>query len=141
MHIPLISTLTLLAEVIVASLIFFVVYTGYAHNNFQKKTTEWTIGYEIIVNVGYMLYRSIAHPQSYALSSLLKVVAMAHGILSLAMLIWVVVFFLKARRGYASGENYFKKHRIVTMAFTACWLASIFSGIFLYLKVYMGVWG
>lgn len=137
MHIPLISTLTLLAEAIVATLIFSVVYWGYVKNSFKRKLAGWAIGYEIVFNVGYMLYRSLAHPQSYALSAVLKMVAVLHGALSIAMLAWVVIFFLRARTAYASGENYFKKHRIATIMFIACWLMSIFSGALLYFKVYM----
>ena len=137
MHVPIISTLTLLAEVVVASLIFFVVYSGYARNNFKQKMAKWTIGYEVVFNVGYMLYRSFAHPQSFALSPLLKTVALLHGMLSLALVVWVIIFFLKARTGYTLGENYFKKHRILTAVFGICWLVSIFSGVLLYIKAYL----
>lgn len=137
MDIPLVSTLTLLAEFVVAACIFSVIYSGYRVNIFMKRLAMWTIAYEIVFNVGYMVYRSIAHPKSYTLSPLLKTVAALHGALSLAMLVAVVVFFLKASKAYGAGENYFKKQKIATGAFVFCWLVSIASGILLYLKAYV----
>ena len=136
MHAPLASTITLIMELFVASLIFFVVYFGYARNIFAKKLALFAMVYEIFFNVGYMLYRSLVHSKTYVLNPALKIVAMLHGVLSLAMLGAVVIFFMLAWKNYAKGIDYFLAHRMATIIFIFFWVVSLVSGLFLYLEVY-----
>ena len=136
MSIPIASTVTLVMEMIVGALIYLILYRGYVRNIFPSKLAFFAIGYEIVFNVGYMLYRTISVPSTAHLSPTLKMVAALHGILSLIMLIVVVVFFLRATKGYAQKINYFAVHKVKTFLFVFFWTISLLSGIFLYFKVY-----
>lgn len=87
-----------------------------------------------------MLYRMVSVPSTAHLSLTLKIVAALHGILSLIMLIAVVVFFLRAAKGYAQKINYFVVHKVKTF-FVCLFLdyiaivryLSLFQGLFLVL--------
>ncbi|MEI7891140.1 MAG: hypothetical protein WCI36_04205 [bacterium] len=136
MQIPIASTVTLVMELFIATLIFYIVYGGYAKNVFSKKLTFFAIAYETVFNVGYMIYRTVAAPSTVNLGSGLKIVAAMHGMLSLVMLVVVILFFLRATREYAKGINSFRVHHIQAKVFLVCWIVSLLSGIFLYLKVY-----
>jgi len=131
MPIPIASTITLIMELIIASIIFFIIFKGFAKNIFLKKLSYFAIGYEIIFNVSYMLYRTIASQPSTQLSNSLKIFAALHGSLSLIILVAVIWLFLKAGKAYAKNINYFKVHKIQTFLFILCWVISILSGIFL----------
>jgi hypothetical protein len=136
MQIPLASNITLVMEIIIASIIFFLVFKGYKENIFFKKLAYFAVGYEIVFNVGYMIYRSVSIPSASNLSTGMRAVAAAHGILSLLMLFAVVFFFLRAAKEYAKGLNSFVFHKVQTFLFLAFWVISLLSGIFLYVKTY-----
>lgn len=136
MHAPLASTITLIMELIIGFLIFFIIFQGWKHNRFSKKLTFFAIGYEIIFNVGYMIYRSVSVSSTTHLSSAMKIFAMMHGILSLVMLFVVVAFFLRATREYGNNINSFVIHRSQTMFFLFFWLISLLSGVYIYVTLY-----
>lgn len=136
MQIPIASTITLIMELIIGCLIFHIVYSGYIKNVFSKKLAFFAVAYEIVFNVGYMLYRTFAHPTVSGLSGAMKLVGAVHGILSLIMLFVVVGFFVRAGKEYGKNINYFAKHKIKTWLFLIFWTISLLSGIFLYVKVY-----
>jgi hypothetical protein len=135
MYIPVASTITLVMELIIAAIIFHIIYNGYVKNIFSKKVTFFAIAYETIFNVGYMIYRTVAAPSTSNLSVALKIVAALHGILSLIILIAVFFFFLRANKEYVKNVNSFKVHHIQTKLFLFSWIVSLLSGIFLYLKI------
>ncbi|NTW22449.1 hypothetical protein HGA34_02795 [Candidatus Falkowbacteria bacterium] len=137
MQIPIASTITLIMELIIGFLIYFIVFQGYKNNKFSSKLAFFAISYEIVFNVGYMVYRTVVKPSTAQLGGALKGVAAAHGILSLIMLIAVVALFLKASKEYAKNTNYFAAHRMQTCLFVLLWSISLLSGIFLYAKVYL----
>ena len=130
------STLTLVMEIIVAALIFFIIFNGSVRNIFFKKLSYFVIGYEIVFNVGYMLFRTLASQPNMHLSSLLKIVAALHGALSLLMLLAVIILFIKADKEYSKRVNYFAVHSSQTFIFIGFWVISILSGVFLYIKAY-----
>ena len=130
------STLTLAMEILIGVVIFYVIYRGYKENNFPEKLAMFAVAYEIVFNVGYMVYRAVWKPQIFGLTQALKITAALHGILSLIMLIAVVVFFLLARKNYRKDINYFRKYKITTFLFISFWLISLFSGGYLYFKIY-----
>lgn len=136
MHVPIASTITLLMELFIAMIIFYIVYNGYFKNVFSKKMTFFAIAYETVFNVGYMVYRTFAAPSISNLNASWKIVAMLHGILSLIILVAVIAFFLRASMEYAKNVNSFKEHHFQTKLFLFSWIVSLLSGIALYLKVY-----
>lgn len=136
MNPPLFSTITLVMELFVITLIFWIVYRGYAKNRFIPNLALFAVVYEILFNVGYMLYRTLAHPAQYALTPFLKTLAASHGILSLVMMHALMLFFFKAARGYRQGVNYFAAWPKMTLLFLALWCLSLLSGLLLYIRVY-----
>ena len=137
MHAPFVSTITLIMELFIGFLIFLIIFQGWKNNCFSKKLTFFTIGYEIIFNVGYMIYRSISVPSTAHLSSAMKIFAMMHGILSIIMLFVVVAFFLRAMREYGENINSFVMHRSQTILFLFFWLVSLLSGVYIYVTLYL----
>ncbi|MDD5397263.1 MAG: hypothetical protein PHW24_04380 [Candidatus Moranbacteria bacterium] len=136
MQIPVASTITLIMELFIGALIFFIIQQGYVKNVFSKRLAFFAIGYEIIFNVGYMVYRTIGAPSVSNLSPALKITAALHGVLSLVMLFVIIAFFVRANREYGERVNSFVFHKIQTWLFMFFWSLSLLSGIFLYLKVY-----
>ncbi len=131
-----VSTITLIMELIIGTLIFWIIYRGYTKSDFSKNITFFAIFYEVIFNVGYMIYRSVAVPSVIHLSDMMKKIAMTHGILSLVMLVCVVIYFLRAYKEYGQGINSFFIHKIQTLLFILFWSISLLSGIFLYINIY-----
>ena len=136
MRVPTISVITLGMEIIIGCLIFSIVYFGYFKNIFSKNLSLFVVGYEIIFNVGYMIYRTILPKTNLILSPLMKIVAAFHGALSLVMLFVVVFVFLRANREYTNNINSFALHKNQTRLFVIFWLVSLLSGMFLFLGVY-----
>jgi predicted membrane protein len=134
MQIPVASTITLVMELFIGSLIFSIIYDGYVKNIFSKNLAIFAIGYEIVFNVGYMIYRTI-FPSTSQLTVALKIVAASHGVLSLIMLFVIVGFFLRAKKEYSQNINSFAVHKFQTILFSVFWMASLISGIFLYVRV------
>jgi len=135
-HPPLFSTLTLIAELFIFGAILYVFFKGYEGQVFPFGLAYFTIAYEVIFNIGYMVYRSVGLKQASALSENLKKLGMVHGILSLIVFIALVIFLVLAIKNYEKGINYFKVHSSLTFLLLAFWVISLSSGIFLYIKTY-----
>lgn len=138
MHIPLYSTVTLFAELIVSTIIYYSLYQGYKNNKFPVKLAAAALTYEILFNISYMASRVPATAKSAPLDSPFLIgLAITHGILSLVMFISLVVFFAFAFRSYRKGVNYFKAHKFLTTIFLIFWTISIVSGVSLYIFEYL----
>jgi hypothetical protein len=136
MHPPLISTMTLVAELFIFGSISYVFYKGYEGRIFPFGLAYFAIAYEVVFNIGYMAYRSVGLKQTSALSEKLRRLGMAHGILSLIVFIALVIFLALAIKNYKKGMNYFKVHSSLTFLLLAFWVISLSSGILLYIKAY-----
>ena len=136
MQIPLVSTITLIAELVIGFLIFYVVYRGYSKNSYPRKTAIFALAYEVVFKVGYMVYRTVGQPVASGFSPAMKIVAAIHGLLSLVMLIAVIMIFWRAGKEYAKQVNSFLVHKLQTFIFVSFWAISLLSGIFLYIKAY-----
>ena len=131
----LLSSFILVAEFFVLMLIGHIVYSGYHKGWLSSKLLFFTLAYEIVFNVGYMVIRT-ANPSSAGGSESVKLLGMFHGIFSLLMFVVAVAFFILAYRQYKKGINYFKEHKTATILFCACWIIALFSGVALYLLIY-----
>jgi len=132
---PLFSTLTLVTELFVTAGIFFVFAKAYRTAMFAGGVALAALTYEVLVNVSYMVYRTVTHGAgeiAHEHAPIHIVIGATHGILSLVMLIALIVFLLVAWRHYRRGQNYFRQHRILTWMFLVLWTISIVSGIALY---------
>ncbi len=135
MHIPLFSTITLIAEIIISCIVFYTFYRSYMHNKFPTPLVAFALLYEITFNISYMATRVSANTEKIEIPWHI-VLAASHGILSLIMFISLIIFMLLAWKNYRKGINYFKQHKYITIIFLIFWSISIISGILLYFVEY-----
>lgn len=133
---PLLSTITLIAELFIFGAISYIFYKGYEGRLFPFGLAYFAIAYEVVFNISYMVYRSVGLKQVSALSENLRELGMVHGILSLIVFIALVIFLSLAIKNYEKGINYFKVHSSLTFLLLAFWVISLSSGILLYIKTY-----
>jgi len=138
MHAPLVSTITLFAELVISAIIYYTLYQGYKNNKFPTKLAGFALLYEAVFNISYMVSRvpSQTHAARVA-SPFLIALAIVHGILSLVMFVALIIFFIFAWTRYRKGENYFHSHKILTSVFLFFWTFSIVSGVLFYLVEYI----
>ena len=136
MNPPLLSTITLAAELFIFSAILYVFYKGYEGRVFPFGLAYFAIAYEMVFNIGYMIYRSVGLKGASTLSENLKKLGMIHGILSLLVFIALIIFLALAIKNYKKGINYFQVHSGFTLVLLAFWTISLSSGILLYFKAY-----
>jgi hypothetical protein len=130
---PLVSTITLFTEIIVLISILYTFYSSYFKNRFPRLLVAITLIYETIFNIGYMVYRTVAH--SDVLTGNMRTFAILHGILSLVMFILLIVLMSFAWQAYRK-ENFFRKNKCMTITFLVFWIVSVTSGIYVYFLAY-----
>jgi uncharacterized membrane protein YozB (DUF420 family) len=131
-----ISGVILVSEIAVATAIFYVIYHGFKYNRFFSKLILAAVTYEILINVGYMIYRTIRKTAIAEHGSFYTGFAIFHGILSLVMLIFLIVFIWLAARAYGKGINFFKDNFHWTFVFFAGWTLSLLTGVLVYFWTY-----
>lgn len=135
---PLFSTITLITELFVTASVLFVFYKSITTGVFPKKLAFFTLAYEIVFNISYMLYSSITRESHEKTGFTWKTgLAIFHGTLSLVMFVSLIIFFVLAYRGYKKNSNYFKVHKMASIFFLFFWFTSIISGIVLYAAEYL----
>lgn len=138
MHAPISSTITLLAELVISTIVYFTLYSGYKRNKFPTLLAGFALLYEAIFNITYMVSRVPSQTHAaHVESPFIIALAIVHGILSLLMFIALIVFFIFAWTRYRKGVNYFQDHKILTWVFLFFWTFSIVSGVFFYLVEYV----
>jgi hypothetical protein len=135
MHAPVYSTVALLAEILVSAAVFYVFYQGYKRNKLPEKVAIGAVLYEVVFDVSYMIYRLPAR-ENGAHKSLVTGLGIAHGTLSLLLLISLVVFIAPTVKSYRRNVNYFLVHKRLAFVFLLCWTLSAISGGVLYFIEY-----
>lgn len=135
MQVPLYSTITLFAEIVISTIIFYTFYRSYKYNKFPTKLAAFALLYEIVFNISYMASRVPNHTEKIEIPWHVAL-AIFHGTLSLLMFISLIIFFVLAWRRYKKGTNYFKVHKNFTIIFLIFWSASVLSGIIFYFIEY-----
>lgn len=132
------SVFSAVSELFVTAAVFYVLWRGYARNQFRGALLAIILAFETLVNVTYMAYR-LAIPSDAAADGpeWLGPVGALHGILSLAMLIGLAFLGWLAAAHYKDGENFFREHKGTTWTFVGLWLVSILSGEFLFAMTYL----
>lgn len=135
---PFLSTFTLFAEVIITAIILYVFYSGYKFNKFPKYLALFTLIYEFLFDMGYMVSRILTHNTATSHDSGLEITLAAfHGTFSLIMFVLLVIFLVIAWKNYSKGINYFRKHRKITLTFLILWLIAVLSGFTFYAVEYI----
>ena len=136
MQAPLYSTVSLVTELFVSAGIVTAIVQAYRTGIFRRRLVALTLTYEALFNVSYMIYRVLTHGHEEIESRFEIGLAIFHGTLSLAMFIALIAFMIVAWKRYAKGENFFRKHRVMTGVFLVLWALSILSGILFYFVEY-----
>jgi len=137
MHIPFWSALTLIAELLVTTSIYFIIWKAYRTGAFLRWFAFCILGYELLFNITYMVSREVGGQDDGSLNPYQTLLGAFHGIFSLVMFVTLFVFFLVAARAYKRGENYFVTHRRLMIVFVYAWGLSILSGVGLFISLYI----
>ena len=151
MTIPLISIVTLLAEILITVFVYYVIWHAYTTGRFIRRLAFGILAYELVFNISYMLSRELSQKDTRVYNPYETFLAIFHGIFSIIMFVTLVVFFLVATRVYnnkdnlqkekqetASAEtNFFRNHKYMTGTFVVAWGVSILSGITLFYSLYL----
>lgn len=137
MVIPLWSSITLFAELAVTAAIYVIIWHAYRIGVFWRWFAFAVLAYEALFDMSYMLSREAGEAGSVVYNPYTTALGAFHGIFSLLMFVALVAFFLRAAYRYRRGENYFRVHRRLTIAFAVAWGVSIASGIALFVMLYL----
>ena len=137
MHIPVWSIVTLVTELFVTASVYFIIWKAYSAGIFLRFFAFAVLAYEVLFNISYMLSRELGEKGNVVYSPYETGLAIFHGTFSLVMFLALVLFFLKAARVYARGENYFLRHSRLTSFFIVAWGVSILSGIAFFISLYI----
>jgi hypothetical protein len=80
MHIPILSTVTLWAELIVTTSIFYIIWKAYRTGVFLRWFAFGVLAYEVLFNISYMLSRELADRDAGPLNPYETGIAIFHGI-------------------------------------------------------------
>lgn len=140
MPIPFWSVFTLVAELIVTAIVYFVIWDAYTRGTFRRALAFGVLAYELIFNITYMTSRLLSgtHDGTAQIMTPYETgLAIFHGTFSLLMFIALIAFFLVAARRYARGEQFFREHRGLTITFSVAWGVSILSGVLFFISLYL----
>ncbi len=134
---PLMSTFTLLSEIVITIGILMVFRQSFAKGKFNSKLAFGLLAYEYFVNIVYMVYRTLSHVET-AKRPVFEIILLAgHGIISLLMIVVLTALFVMAYFASKKGINIIRKHKTVSIAIIAVWLFSVLSGFAVYFMEYV----
>lgn len=129
MEIPAFSVFSAISEVFVTIGVLYAVISNLYGKPLMWKILGAVLAFELCVNVVYMAGRASAADTSTELSQGMKIFYAAHGTLSLAMFIGIVVLFILAVTDFKNGrQTWFQRHRMGTWVFVFFWMVSVVSG-------------
>jgi hypothetical protein len=137
MYIPILSAVTLFAELLITASVYFIIWKAYRTGTFFRWFAFGVLAYEVLFNISYMFSKELRGDNAGVLNPYETTLAIFHGTFSLLMFILLLIFFIAAARGYRRGDNYFLKHRQLTIAFVYAWGLSILSGAGLFASLYL----
>ena len=120
-----------ISQAVVTMLVAFIVWYGYQKNLFLKKLAFTTLFVEIILVAVFLSYQTLnghvvreVHEEAYYAFT-----GMVHGLLSLYALAHAGLAFVRARKSFAAGQNYFREHSRRSMVLVAAWVLSLVTGL------------
>lgn len=136
--IPPYSIFSATSELLVTAAVFYVVWKAVKHNDFRRGLLVCVLVFEAAVNISYMSYRMMAPSSSlHDAPHWLTTTAVLHGILSLGMFLFLIFVTALAWRDNERGHNFFRENPAATWGFVGLWSASILSGEFLFVALYL----
>jgi hypothetical protein len=137
---PIWSLVTLVTEIAVTTVVFFVIWRAATTGRFSRPLAFGVLAYEVLFNISYMVSRALHHAgeAKEGTESVIEIaLAIFHGTFSLVMFVSLIAFFVTAARAYRRGENYFATHRRLTITFLYAWSLSVLSGFAFFALLYL----
>lgn len=127
------STFTALSEIVVSCVVLYSIITNWAGRPLPVKAFGAVLVFEVCVNVTYMALRAGEADQESTLSTEMKIFFAAHGTLSLAMLIFLIVTYLLSVMNIKEGERtWYQRHPLGTWFMVGLWMLSVCTGEYIY---------
>ena len=138
MHIPPFSLFSAISELFVTAAVFYVVWRNWNRKPFPLPLLIVVALFEALVNVAYMATRaSRASTGADTLSTGMKIMFAAHGMLSLLAFLVFVVLAVYAWLDQRAGRWFFRERPALTWTFLALWVISVGSGETLFVLRYL----
>jgi len=138
LHIPPFSLFSAISELFVTAAVFYVVWRNWNRKPFPLPLLIVVALFEALVNVAYMATRaSRASTGADTLSTGMKIMFAAHGMLSLLAFLVFVVLAVYAWLDQRAGRWFFRERPALTWTFLALWVISVGSGETLFVLRYL----
>ena len=138
MHIPPFSLFSAVSELFVTAGVLYVVFTNWNRRRFPLGVFLAVALFEALVNVAYMATRaSRASSGADTISTGMKIMFAAHGMLSLLAFLVFVVLAVYAWMDQRGGRWFFRERPALTWAFLVLWIVSVGSGETLFVLRYL----
>ena len=138
MHIPPFSLFSAISELFVTAAVFYVVWRNWNRRPFPLPLFIAVALFEALVNVAYMATRaSRASSGADTISTGMKIMFAAHGMLSLLAFLVFVVLAVYAWMDQRGGRWFFRERPALTWAFLVLWIVSVGSGETLFVLRYL----
>lgn len=138
MRIPAFSIFSAVSELFVTAAVFYVVRRNWTRRPFPLPLFIAVALFEALVNVYYMATRAArASSGAESVSTAMKILFAAHGMLSLLAFLVFVILTVFAWQDQRAGRWYFRDRPVLTWAFLAVWTVSVGSGEVLFVLRYL----
>jgi len=138
LHIPPFSLFSAISELFVTAAVFYVVWRNWNRRPFPLPLFIAVALFEALVNVAYMATRaSRASSGADTISTGMKIMFAAHGMLSLLAFLVFVVLAVYAWMDQRGGRWFFRERPALTWAFLVLWIVSVGSGETLFVLRYL----
>jgi hypothetical protein len=138
LQIPPFSLFSAISELFVTAAVFYVVWRNWNRKPFPLPLFIAVALFEAMVNVAYMATRaSRASAGADTMSTGMKIMFAAHGMLSLLAFLVFVVLAVYAWLDQRAGRWFFRERPALTWAFLALWVISVGSGEVLFVIRYL----
>ena len=136
--IPPFSIFSAISELFVTAAVFYIVWRNWTRRTFPLPLLITVALFEALVNVTYMAARaSRASTGVDTVSTGMKTMFAAHGMLSLLAFLAFVVLAVYAWMDQRNGRWFFRERPALTWAFLLLWTVSIASGELLFVLRYL----
>lgn len=137
-QIPAFSLFSAVSELVVTAGAFFVVRRNWTRRSFPFAVFLVVALFEAFVNVWYMATRAAqAATGAEPVSTGMKALFAAHGLLSLLAYLVFVILGILAYQEQKAGRYFFREHPRLTWSFLAVWVVSVVSGEVLFALRYL----
>ena len=137
MEVPLFSIFSAVSELVVTAVVLYAIVKNVRGGKLPWKMLGSVLIFELCVNIVYMANRASHAETNAGLSTAMRFLFAAHGILSLLMFVGLVVVVLMAIIDDKLGRpTWFRRHVRMTWAFLALWMIAVISGEVIFVMHY-----